>query len=274
MSIQIRPEIEALKNTIISTRRDIHQHPELAFDEHRTSNLVAERLESLGIEVQTGIGKTGVVGTLRGGGSGKIIALRADMDALPIQETSDISYKSKNDGIMHACGHDGHTSMLLGTAEALSSQTEKLYGNVKFLFQPAEEGQGGARFMIDDGALEGVDEVYGIHLWNYQEFGTVGVKPGPIMAAADEFEMDIHGKGGHGAAPQGTVDTVVVAAHLITALQTIVSRNTNPIESTFATARQRTVNTKICLSRKTALAMVFKLILSARRKWRKLNGSN
>ena len=238
MSIQIRPEIEALKNTIISTRRDIHQHPELAFDEHRTSKLVKERMESFGIEVQTGVGKTGVVGTLRGENDGKSIALRADMDALPIQETSDIPYKSKNDGIMHACGHDGHTAMLLGTAEALSKQTDKLNGMVKFFFQPAEEGQGGAKYMIDDGALTDVDEVYGIHLWNYQKYGTLGVKPGPIMAAADIFEITIKGKGGHGAAPQGTQDAVLIAAHLIQTLQTIVSRNTNPIESTVVTVGQ------------------------------------
>ena len=238
MTIHIRPEIEALKDTIISTRRDIHQHPELAFDEHRTSKLVAERLESLGIAVQTGVGKTGVVGTMKGKGNDNIIALRADMDALPIQETSDISYKSKNVGIMHACGHDGHTAMLLGTAEALSKQAEKLNGTVKFFFQPAEEGQGGARYMIEDGALEGVDQAYGIHLWNYQKYGTVGVKPGPIMAAADIFEITIHGTGGHGAAPQGTKDAVLIAAHLIQTLQTIVSRNTNPIESTVVTVGQ------------------------------------
>ena len=238
MTIHIRPEIEALKDTIISTRRDIHQYPELAFDEHRTSKLVAKRLESMGIDVQTGVGKTGVVGTLKGKGDGKIIALRADMDALPMQETSDISYKSKNEGIMHACGHDGHTAMLLGTAEVLSKQAKKLNGTVKFFFQPAEEGQGGARFMIEDGALEGVDQAYGIHLWNYQQYGTVGVKPGPIMAAADIFEIIIHGKGGHGAAPQGTKDAVLIAAHLIQTLQTIVSRNTNPIESTVVTVGQ------------------------------------
>ena len=238
MSIHIRPEIKALEDTIISTRRDIHQHPELAFDEHRTSKLVADRLESMGFEVQRGIGKTGVVGTLHSKGNGKTIALRADMDALPMQETSDISYKSKNDGIMHACGHDGHTAMLLGTAEALSKQTKKLNGTVKFLFQPAEEGQGGARYMIEDGALDGVDEVYGIHLWNYQKYGTIGVKQGPIMAAADIFEITIHGKGGHGAAPQGTKDAVLIAAHLIQTLQTIVSRNTNPIESTVVTVGQ------------------------------------
>ena len=238
MTIQIRPEIESLKDTIIATRRDIHQHPELAFDEHRTSKLVANRLESMGIDVQTGVGKTGVVGTLKGGNDGKTIALRADMDALPMQETSDVSYKSINDGIMHACGHDGHTAMLLGTAEALSKQAKKLNGTVKFFFQPAEEGKGGARFMIEDGALTNVDEVYGIHLWNYQKYGTVGVKPGPIMAAADIFEITIHGQGGHGAAPQGTKDAVLIAAHLIQTLQTIVSRNTNPIESTVVTVGQ------------------------------------
>jgi amidohydrolase len=238
MTIQIRSEIHAIKDIIVSTRRDIHQHPELAFDEHRTSKLVAERLESLGIEIQTGVGKTGVVGTLKGKNDGKTIAFRADMDALPIQETSDISYKSINTGIMHACGHDGHTAMLLGAAEVLSKQADKLNGTLKFFFQPAEEGQGGARFMIDDGALEGVDEVYGIHLWNYQKYGTIGVKSGPIMAAADIFEITVHGKGGHGAAPQGTKDAVLIAAHLIQTLQTIVSRNTNPIESTVVTVGQ------------------------------------
>ena len=238
MIIQIRPEIHAIKDIIVDTRRDIHQHPELAFDEHRTSKLVAERLQSLGIEIQTGVGKTGVVGTLKGENNGKTIAFRADMDALPLQETSDISYKSKNAGIMHACGHDGHTAMLLGTAEVLSKQADKLNGTLKFFFQPAEEGQGGARFMIDDGALDGVDEVYGIHLWNYQKYGTIGVKSGPIMAAADIFEITVHGKGGHGAAPQGTKDAVLIAAHLIQTLQTIVSRNTNPIESTVVTVGQ------------------------------------
>ena len=235
MTIHIKPEIEAIKKTIISTRRDIHQHPELAFNEHRTAKLVAERLKSMGIDVQTGVGKTGVVGTLRGNNGGKTIALRADMDALPMQETGDLPYKSQNDGIMHACGHDGHTAMLLGTAEALSKKYDQLKGTVKFIFQPAEEGQGGARYMIEDGVLEGVDEIYGLHLWNYQKYGTVGVKPGPIMAAADLFEITIHGKGGHGAAPQGTKDAVVIAAHLIQTLQTIVSRNTNPIESTVVT---------------------------------------
>ncbi len=238
MAINIKPEIEAIKEKIISTRRDIHQYPELAFDEHRTAKLVADRLESLGIDVQTGVGKTGVVGTLTGKSGGKTIALRADMDALPIQETGDLPYKSKHDGVMHACGHDGHTAILLGAAEALSQKSVPFNGRVKFIFQPAEEGAGGARYMIEDGALTGVDEIYGLHLWNYQKYGTVGTKPGPIMAAADLFEITIHGKGGHGAAPQGTKDAVVIASHLVQTLQTIVSRNTNPIESTVVTIGQ------------------------------------
>ena len=207
-------------------------YPELAFEEHKTSKLIQDRLDSLGISVQTAVGKTGVVGTLSSKDNGKTIALRADMDALPIQETGKIPYKSKNEGIMHACGHDGHVAMLLGAAEVLSSKRDKLTGTVKFVFQPAEEGLGGARFMIEDGVLEGVDQIYGIHLWNYQECGTIGIKPGPIMAAADGFKLTIIGKGGHGAAPQGTKDAVLIAAQLIQSFQTIVSRDTNPIEST------------------------------------------
>ena len=238
MKIKIRPEIVKLKDKIISIRRDIHQYPELAFEEHRTSNLVAENLEKFGFDVYRGIGKTGVVGILNGEKDGKIIAFRADMDALPIQETSDIPYKSKNEGIMHACGHDGHTAMLLGAAEALSNKTTELNGRIKFIFQPAEEGKGGARHMIKDGALDGVDEVYGLHLWNYQKYGTIGVKSGPIMAAADIFSITIHGSGGHGATPQGTKDAIVIASNLIQTFQTIVSRNTNPIESTVITVGQ------------------------------------
>ena len=231
MSVKIRKDIEQIADEIIATRRDIHKHPELSFDVYRTAGIAAERLTELGMDVQTGIGKTGVVGDLKCG-DGPTIALRADMDALPIQETGEIDYISQNDGVMHACGHDGHTAMLLGAAKVLADNKDKIKGTVRFLFQPAEEGAGGARYMIEDGCLEGVDEAYGIHLWNYQKYGEVGVKAGPILAAADEFEITIRGKGGHGAAPQGSVDAVVVSAHLITALQTIVSRNTNPLEST------------------------------------------
>jgi len=231
MNINIHKDIEKISDEIISIRRDIHKHPELGFEVHRTAGIVAEKLKNLGMDVQTGIGKTGVVGDLICG-DGPTIALRADMDALPIQETGDVEYKSINDGIMHACGHDGHTAMLLGVAKVLVDKKDKIKGNVRLLFQPAEEGEGGARYMIDDDCLKGVDSVYGIHLWNFQKYGEIGVKEGPILAAADEFKITIKGIGGHGAAPQGSVDAVIVSAHLITTLQTIVSRNTNPLEST------------------------------------------
>ena len=192
----------------------------------------------MGFEVSTGIGKTGVVGDLIGKNDGPTIGLRADMDALPIQETSDLPYSSVNEGVMHACGHDGHTAMLLGAATIIKQLQDKLNGNVRFIFQPAEEGDGGARYMIEDGCLDSVNEIYGIHLWNYQQYGEVGVKEGPILAAADVFSITIKGVGGHGAAPQGTVDAILVSAHLITALQSIVSRNTNPLESTVITIGQ------------------------------------
>jgi amidohydrolase len=234
MNINIRPEIERLKETIIQTRRDIHRHPELGFNEYRTASLIADRLTELGLEVNTAVGKTGVTGLLKGNDDGPTIALRADMDALPIQETGNVPYKSVNDGVMHACGHDGHVAMLLGAAEVLSKNT-KFHGDVKFIFQPAEEGDGGARYMIEDGALIDVDEIYGIHLWNYQTFGSIGVKAGPILASADIFDLTISGIGGHGATPHGTHDPIVAAAQLITAFQTIVSRNTNPLESTVVT---------------------------------------
>ena len=236
--MHIDSEVKALKKIIINTRRDIHKNPELSFQEYRTSELVANRLEHYDIKVEKNIGKTGVVGTLVGHKKGKTIAFRADMDALPIQETSDVSYKSINDGIMHACGHDAHTAILLGAAEVLSKHKKNINGNIKFIFQPAEEGYGGAQFMINDGAIDNVDEIYGLHVWNYQKSGTVGVKSGPVMAAADLFTIKIQGIGGHGAAPQGTVDCIVVASYLVQALQTIVSRNTNPLDSTVVTVGQ------------------------------------
>jgi len=236
--MNIHPDVLKIKDTIISNRRDIHRHPELSFQEYRTSELVAKQLESFGLEVERNIGKTGIVGTLKGELPGKTIAFRADMDALPIQETSDVPYKSVNDGIMHACGHDAHTAMLLGAAEVLSDYRSEIKGIIKFIFQPAEEGYGGAQFMIDDGAIDNVDEIYALHVWNYQESGTVGVESGPVMAAADIFTITIKGIGGHGAAPQGTVDCVVVASYFIQAIQSIISRNTNPLDSTVITVGQ------------------------------------
>ncbi len=235
MNINIKEEVKEIKQSIVSNRRDFHMHPELGFKEIRTSKIITQKLSSYGLDVQTGVGKTGVVATLTGNTDGKTIALRADMDALPIQETGDLPFKSVHDGVMHACGHDGHMSMLLGAAKILSSKKDKINGTVKFIFQPAEEGLGGARYMIEDGVLEEVDEIYGAHLWNYQQYGTIGVKPGPIMAAADLFDIMIEGKGGHGATPHGTVDAVIVASQIIQSLQTIVSRNTNPLESTVVT---------------------------------------
>ena len=236
--MNINSDVIKIKNKIIETRRDIHKHPELSFQEYRTSELVAKQLEDLGLNVERNIGKTGVVGILEGINPGKTIALRADMDALPIQETGDVPYKSIHDGVMHACGHDAHTAMLLGAAEVLSKNQHNIKGTIKFIFQPAEEGYGGAQFMIDDGAIDNVDEIYGLHVWNYQESGTVGVQSGPVMAAADIFTITIKGVGGHGATPQGTVDCVVVSSYLIQAIQTIVSRNTNPLENTVITVGQ------------------------------------
>ncbi len=234
MTVNIKSEIKSISNEIIKWRRHIHSYPELGMDLPNTAEFISEKLKSWEIDVRTKIGISGVVGTISEG-SGPTIGLRADMDALPIQETGDVSYKSKNDGVMHACGHDGHTAMLLGAAKVLSENRSELNGSVRFIFQPGEEGYFGAKHMINDGCLEGVDEIYGIHLWNYQNFGEVGVKPGPILAAADKFIIKIKGIGGHGAAPQGTVDAVVVGSHLVNAFQTIVSRNTNPIESAVVT---------------------------------------
>tara|TARA_B100000029_G_scaffold515691_1_gene624000 strand:- start:1550 stop:2719 length:1170 start_codon:yes stop_codon:yes gene_type:complete len=232
--MNIRSEIKDIESNIISWRRDFHRYPELGFEEHRTSKVIGELLKSFGLSPKMNVGKTGVTADIDFG-DGPTIALRADMDALPMQETSGLEFASKNDGVMHACGHDGHMAMLLGAAQILSQSQNELKGKVRFIFQPAEEGAGGARYMINDGCLDSVDEIYGIHIWNYQPVGEVGVKEGPVLAAADMFDITIKGIGGHGAAPQGTVDTIIVASHLIQAFQTIISRNTNPLESAVIT---------------------------------------
>ena len=234
MKLNIREEIQKISADIYEYRRDFHKYPELSFQEYRTAETISKYLDSFGITHKTKVGKTGVVGEIDFG-AGPTIALRADMDALPIQETADLKYRSKNDGIMHACGHDGHMAILLGTAKVLSRNKKIQKGKIRFIFQPAEEGDGGARYMINDGCLDGVDEIYGLHLWNYQPLGEVGVKDGPIMAAADMFDIIVKGRGGHGAAPQGTVDAVVVASQLVSVFQTIVSRNTNPLDNTVVT---------------------------------------
>ncbi|SFP70820.1 M20 aminoacylase family protein [Tranquillimonas alkanivorans] len=219
---------------ITAWRRDLHQHPEILFDTHRTAGIVAEKLRDFGCdEVVTGLGRTGVVGVIRGrsDSSGKVIGLRADMDALPIEEATGLDYASKTQGAMHACGHDGHTAMLLGAAKYLA-ETRNFDGTAVVIFQPAEEGGGGGREMCDDGLMErfGIQEVYGMHNWPGVPLGTFAIRPGPFFAATDLFEIEIEGRGGHAAKPHETVDPVVTSAHVITALQSIASRNADPTE--------------------------------------------
>ena len=199
--MNIRSEIKDIEKNIIDWRRDFHQYPELGFDEHRTSKIIGETLKEMGLAPQMNVGKAGVTADLPFG-EGPTIALRADMDALPMQEASGLDFSSKHDGVMHACGHDGHMAMLLGTAKVLTQNRNSFNGTVRFIFQPAEEGAGGARYMIEAGCLDGVDEIYGIHVWNYQPVGEVGITDGPVLAAADMFKINIKGIGGHGAAPQ------------------------------------------------------------------------
>jgi amidohydrolase len=223
---------------LTALRQDIHAHPELGFQEIRTSGLVAKALSALGYQVHRNVGKTGVVGVLDGkrNTSGRCIGLRADMDALPILEQGDAPYASTNLGVMHACGHDGHTAVLLGAARYLA-ETRNFDGRVVLIFQPAEEGLGGAKAMLDDGLFDRFpcDAIYALHNWPGLPPGVIGVNPGPMMAAADHFEIHIQGRGGHGAHAYQTNDPVVIAAQLITALQTIVSRNVPAPESAVVT---------------------------------------
>jgi hippurate hydrolase len=225
--------IRAFHAELRDLRRDIHAHPELAFHENRTASLVLERLKAWGIEAHAGLAKTGVVGVVRGRGSGEnAIALRADMDCLPIQEANSFAHRSKSDGRMHACGHDGHTAMLLGTARYLA-ETRKFDGTAYLVFQPAEEGGGGGQVMVKEGLFERfpAGEVYGLHNYPGLPAGTIAVRSGPVMAATDEVEITVRGKGGHAAFPHLTVDPVVVAAHVITALQTVASRGVDPVDA-------------------------------------------
>ena len=231
--------IESLKDEMTAWRRDIHAHPELGFQETRTSDLVAQKLESFGVEVHRGVGRTGVVGVIRNGKSGRSVGLRADMDALPIHEENTFEHKSRNDGRMHACGHDGHTSMLLGAAKYLA-RTRNFDGTVNLIFQPAEEGLGGARAMVEDGLFTRFpcQAVFGMHNRPGMPLGKFAVRAGPMMAGGAFFDIDVTGRGSHGARPESGVDPVLVAAHIATALQSIVSRNVRPVETAVLSVTQ------------------------------------
>jgi len=230
-------EAKSLFEYTQSLRRDFHMHPELGFREFRTSGIVAKELEALGIEVTKGVGKTGVVGLLEGANPGPTLLLRFDMDALPIVEETGAEYASQNQGVMHACGHDGHTAIGLTVAKMLNAHREELSGTIKFCFQPSEEGTngediGGAEMMMRDGLLDSprVDMALALHLWNEQPLGWLGIAGGPMMAGAELFDVKVIGRGGHGAIPQVAVDPIVAAANIVNALQSIVSRNVSPLE--------------------------------------------
>ena len=225
--------IRRYQTELTTFRRDIHAHPELAFQESRTSDRVAEQLERWGIEVHRGLAKTGLVGVIPGRRSAqRAVGLRADMDCLPMHETAERPHKSRNAGRMHACGHDGHTTMLLGAARYLS-ETRNFAGTAYVIFQPAEEHGGGGNVMVQEGLFERfpADEVYALHNWPGLPAGQIAVRAGPVLAATDEIRIHVHGKGGHAAMPHLAVDPVVVTAHIITALQTIASRNVNPLDA-------------------------------------------
>lgn len=237
-SVALKPFLET-KDAFIEIRRDLHRHPELAFEEHRTSDIVAEKLRAYGLEVSRGLAGTGVVGVLTAGESGRAIGLRADMDALPLQEANDFPHRSRHDGKMHACGHDGHTAMLLAAAGHLA-QTRSFHGTVYFIFQPAEENEGGALRMVDDGLFEAfpMEAVFGMHNLPTLPLGTFVAQAGSLLAGFDVFTISIRAGGGHAGLPHQTNDPVVAAAHLVTALQSIVARDVDPLKSAVLSVTQ------------------------------------
>jgi amidohydrolase len=232
----VRPAIAAQYDTLVGWRRQLHQQPELGFEEIQTAALVANALGSMGLPIQMGIARTGLTTLIEGDRPGPTLAIRADMDALPIQEDNPVEYRSQIPNRMHACGHDGHVAIALGTAQYLS-QHRRFSGRVKLIFQPAEEGPGGAKPMIEAGVLADppVDAIIGLHLWNNLPLGTVGVRSGPLMAAVELFDLSIQGRGGHGAMPHQTIDALLVSAQIVVALQSIVSRNLDPLQSAVIT---------------------------------------
>ena len=230
--IDFKFDAQAMREQLVAWRRDFHRHPELGFHEVRTAGIVARHLSDLGLEVQTGVGQTGVVGVLGGARPGPVVMLRFDMDALPIEEANDTDYASQNPGVMHACGHDAHTAIGMGIAQLMAAHRQRLPGTVKFVFQPAEEGCGGALSMIEAGVLESPrpDVALGLHVWNSMPVGEAQIGGGPVMAAAGMFTIGVRGKGGHGALPHQTVDAVLVGSAIVNALQSIVARNVSPRE--------------------------------------------
>jgi amidohydrolase len=232
-SSRIRTEVQALQSQLVEWRRYLHQYPELGFQEHLTADFVSQKLRAWGVDHQTAVAETGIVATIPGHRPGPVLAIRADMDALPIQEDNPVPYRSLHKGVMHACGHDGHTAIALGTAHYLAQHPDRFAGTVKIIFQPAEEGPGGAKPMVEAGVLSQpqVEALIGLHLWNNLPLGTVGVREGALMAAVEIFDCSIQGKGGHGAMPHQTVDSVVVGAQIVNALQTIVARNVDPLKA-------------------------------------------
>ena len=239
MQINDNKEIDDLVAPLVSFRRDIHANPELAYQEHRTAKKIAEALSELGLEVHTGIGRTGLVASLKVGNSDRTIGLRADMDALPIHEETGLPYASRHPGVFHGCGHDGHVSMLLGAAQHLAN-TRRFDGTVHFIFQPAEEGEAGARAMIEDGLFERFpcDRVFAFHNWPDLPAGTISTRSGPIMAAADKFEILVEGRGGHAAMPHQTPDAILAASDLVTQLNSLVSRRISPMSTAVLSVTQ------------------------------------
>ena len=230
MRDELKKEAEELASQLVAWRRDFHRHPETAFEEHRTSSVLRKFLEDRDIPVQA-MAKTGLRGVLKGKHGGKTIALRADIDALPLKEDGDKEYISENPGAAHACGHDGHMAILMGAIELLCRRRNELRGNVVFLFQPSEERiPGGAKLMIEEGALKDVDVIFGLHLWQLLATGAVGLVKGAMMAQPDKFTIRIRGKGGHGSMPHQTVDPILVASHVVVNIQSIASRNVDPLK--------------------------------------------
>jgi len=250
-----KAEVEALREQLVAWRRDFHMHPELGFQERRSARLIADRLRELGYQVQTGVANTGVVGLLEGKqrsagqasteahlepshqSPGPVVMLRFDMDALPVTEENEAEYVSQNPGVMHACGHDGHMAMGLGVATLMAQRRDEMAGTLKLVFQPGEEGMDGAEVMVQEGVLENPrpDVFLATHVWNEKPVGTVDVTPGAVMAAAEKWTCAVRGKGGHGALPHQTVDPIAATAQIVTALQTVVSRNVSPLETAVVT---------------------------------------